>query len=100
MAPSLSMCSMGMLSVSTVYYWVHGFFCLFFWLHHMACRILVPQPGTEPGLSTVKSQGPNHWTAGELPIVFTAKPVSESKCGRWGVGKKRCDPAVSSIVQK
>ena len=66
----------------------------------MACRILVPQPGTEPGVSAVKSQGPNHWTAGELPIVFTPKPESESKCGRWGFGKKRCDPAVSSVVQK
>ena len=26
-----------------------------------ACRILVPQPGTEPTLSAVRVQSPNHW---------------------------------------
>ena len=65
------------------------FVFVFLAAQHFGCRILVPQPGTEPGLSTVKSQGPNHWTARELSIVFTLKPVSESKCGRWGFGGKK-----------
>ena len=30
----------------------------------MACRILVPQPGT----SAVKAWSPNYWTAGEFPL--------------------------------
>ena len=38
-----------------------------FWLRHLACRILVPQPGIEPRSMAVKAQGPNHWTAREFP---------------------------------
>ena len=33
----------------------------------MACGILVPQPGIEPGPSAVKARSPNHWTAKEFP---------------------------------
>ena len=33
----------------------------------MACGILVPQPGLEPGPSAVTIWSPNHWTARELP---------------------------------
>ena len=32
----------------------------FFWLHHIACQILVPQPGIESGPSVVKVPSPNH----------------------------------------
>ena len=39
------------------------FFFPFSWLHHVACGILVPQPGIEPVPSAVKAQNPNHWTA-------------------------------------
>ena len=35
----------------------------FFWPYCTACRILVPQPGIEPGPSAVKVWSPNHWTA-------------------------------------
>ena len=38
----------------------------FFWLCHMACGILVPQPGIEPAPSAVQVWRPNHWTAREL----------------------------------
>ena len=31
-----------------------------FWPHHMICRVLVPQPGIEPGPPTVEGQSLNH----------------------------------------
>ena len=34
------------------------------WLCCTACRILVPQPGIEPGTLAMKAQSPNHWTTG------------------------------------
>ena len=37
----------------------HLNFFFFFWPCHVACRILVPQPGIEPG--------PYHWATRELP---------------------------------
>lgn len=40
----------------------HSFF-IFFWLHCMACGILVPQAGTEFRLLAVKVQSSNHWTS-------------------------------------
>lgn len=36
----------------------------------MACGILVPQPGIEPGSSAVKAQSYNHWIAKESPIIL------------------------------
>ena len=36
----------------------------------MACGILVPRPGIEPGPSAVKAWSPNHWTARELPYFL------------------------------
>ena len=33
------------------------------------CRILIPQPETEPGPLAVKVQNPNHWTTWEFPMV-------------------------------
>ena len=35
-----------------------------FWPCHVACRILVPQPGT----SAVKAWSPNYWTARKFPL--------------------------------
>ena len=44
-------------------------FCfLFFWLHLMACGILVPCLGIEPSHSSVKAWISNHWTTREFPI--------------------------------
>ena len=43
------------------------FIYLFIWPRGVACRILVPQPGTEPVPPAVKAQSLNHWTARELP---------------------------------
>ena len=33
----------------------------------MACRILVPRPGIEPGPLAVDAWSPNHWVAREFP---------------------------------
>lgn len=35
-------------------------FLFFFQLSHVACRILVPQPGIEPGVVAVKARSPDH----------------------------------------
>ena len=33
---------------------------------HVACRILVTQPGIEPASLAVEAWGPNHWIAKEF----------------------------------
>ena len=43
----------------------NGFF--FFWPGRVACRILVPQPGTEPVPPAVEAQSLNQWTTREFP---------------------------------
>ena len=42
---------------------------LFFWLLHMACVILVPQPGNELGPWIMRMWNSNHWTSKEFPLV-------------------------------
>ena len=39
-----------------------------FWLYHVACGILTPQPGTEPQATAVKMPSSNHWTPRAFPI--------------------------------
>ena len=48
--------------------WASSFF--FFWPHHTACRILVPQPGIEPVPPALEMQSLNHWTTREVPVQF------------------------------
>ena len=36
------------------------------WPYHVACAILLPQPGTKPRLSAVRAQSPEHWIAKEF----------------------------------
>ena len=44
---------------------------LFFWLRHVAFRILVsPLLGIKPTLLAVEAWNPNHWTAREVPKDF------------------------------
>ena len=38
------------------------------WLCHTVCRILVPQPGIEPGVEKVPS--PKHWPTRESPLLL------------------------------
>lgn len=42
-------------------------FCGFFWLHHAAHKILVPQPGIKPLPPALEAWGVNHWTNKEVP---------------------------------
>ena len=44
---------------------------LFFNQCHLACGILVPRPGIEPGPSAVKTWSPNHWTTREFPLFLS-----------------------------
>ena len=47
--------------------------CLFvyFWPHHLVCRILIPWPGVEPWPVAVKAWSPDPWTTREfLSSVF------------------------------
>ena len=41
----------------------HLLFFFSFWLCHVACEILVPQPGIEPEPPALEVQNLNHWTA-------------------------------------
>ena len=43
------------------------FFFFFFKLCHVACEVLVPQPGIESGPLAVTVPSPNHWTASRFP---------------------------------
>ena len=38
---------------------------------HVACGILGPPPGTEPGPSAVKVQSPKPWAARQLPGIYS-----------------------------
>ena len=40
---------------------------LFFWLYHMACRILVPWPGIKPLSPSLAVWSLNHWTTSKVP---------------------------------
>ena len=43
----------------------------FIWLHHMACGILVPWSGTEPGPSAIRAWSSNPWTARKFFLIFS-----------------------------
>ena len=49
---------------------VYSFSDFFFWLHHVACGILVPQPETEPMSPAVEVRSPQHWTTREVPQIL------------------------------
>ena len=42
-------------------------FSLFFWPHHVASGILVPQPGAEPAPPALEVRSLNHWTTRQVP---------------------------------
>ena len=45
-------------------------FILIFWLSHMACGILVSQPGVERELPALEAWSLNHWNAREVPRLL------------------------------
>ena len=44
------------------------FLFFFFWLHRVACGILVPRPGIQPGPHALEMKSLNPWTTREVPI--------------------------------
>ena len=52
-----------------------NFFTLIFWLHHMACRILVPQPGIKPAPPALEMQSLNHGITMEVPRQYFWKAL-------------------------
>ena len=46
------------------------FYLLIFLASHVACGILVPQPGMEPEPHAVGARSLNHWTAREVPAIL------------------------------
>ena len=56
----------------------------YFWLLHMACRILAPQPGLEPVPPAVEEQSFGHQGKSQY-IAYCRVPSKES---RWPVRKR------------
>ena len=61
-------------------HWPIFFKNLIFWLCCVACRILFPPPGIEPGPLTVKALRPDHWTAREFPGWFVLLSFKSFLC--------------------
>ena len=51
---------------------------LFFWPHHVACGVLVPQPGIEIVLPILKAESLENWTTKEVPVGFMYKKQSKN----------------------
>ena len=51
-----------------------------FWLHHVACGILIPAPRMEPLAPAVETQRLNHWTTREVPLGFQGDINCPSHC--------------------
>ena len=65
-------------------------FLAFFWfVFLMACKILIPQPGIEPGPQAVRLPSPNHLTAREFLIPYLSMKV---KVLVTQSGLTLCDP--------
>ena len=46
-------------------------FLFFLFFGHVACRILMPQPGIEPAFSALQLQSVNPWTIREVPVSIS-----------------------------
>jgi len=55
------------------------FFFFSFWLHGMACGILVPQPEIEPVPSALEVWSLNHWTREVLRKCFFIRGMATAK---------------------
>ena len=66
------------LSLSKIYWTYWMYVC------SMACRILVPQLGVEPGPLAGKERSPDHWTAREFPMFYSFDlPTSATSTKSW-----------------
>ena len=50
-------------------------FLKIFWLYHVSCGILVPQPGIESTRPTVEARSINHWTARQVSLQIKFYPL-------------------------
>ena len=69
------------------------FYFLFFWLPGVACGILVPWPGVEPGSSAVTGRCPNPWaTTGSLKCTSWSPHIHKVilGVGTWGSNYFSC----------
>ena len=64
-----------------------------FWLHHVACRILFPQPGIEPAPPAVEARSLSRWTAREVPA---GSNFEEKKCA-YPTRKTSFNPLISLL---
>ena len=55
-----------------------------YWLHHMACGILVPQPEIEPAPPAVVACSLNHGTTKKVPGLFDKEAHSIHEGGAKG----------------
>ena len=55
--------------ITVVFFFLVHSFCVFFWLCHTACGILVPQSGIKPVLTAVEVWNLNYWTTREFPQI-------------------------------
>ena len=60
-------CPVGSGDAPPTLFYTHNCPFFFFFFCHVACGILVPQPGIEPAAPAVRVLSPNHWTAREVP---------------------------------
>ena len=70
-----------------------GLSFLCFFLAYVACGILVPRPGTDPGPSAVRARSPNHWAAREFPRfkILSLWYLDTHLPQRWVKGRKSRD---------
>lgn len=59
-----------------------SFFSIYFifWLYHMACGILVPQPGVKPMSPILEAWSLNHGTAREVPPLSDYNLLEDRDC--------------------
>ena len=78
---------------------------ILFWPHHMACRILVPQPGIESKPPPVEVQRLNPWTSrealrdnlvGSFLCFPPGMPACAHRCGKCHLVKPHSTPGDSS----
>ena len=83
----------------------HSSIYLFIWLHCLACRISVPQPGIEPGVIAVKAQNSNHYTTRELPWLISfstmlSRSIHVVAKGKWSESHSVVsDSAITCTIQ-
>ena len=67
---------------------------LFFWLHHVVFRILVPQPEMEPIPPALGAPSLNHWAAREVPCKRTFDKVNSRLLFKVNIPDENMEPDI------